>query len=737
MKRIITPLLLLLACTLCLTAKNSVTKSHQTTTIFVSPEGNDNALGNETSPLRTLNAALQKARQIRSSRCLADTLTIQLTEGTWNFSQPIHLKKEDSGTAASPLCIKGCGMDKTRLSAGIEVSGFTQADGGMWQLDISKWNPFGCDVPQLYVNGQRAICARTPNSLEFLKTGKAEEMIVDSTNKKIPNHIGLAITRVHIPAEGVEALQKVSPSPSSMRIAFLHAWDLTRRQVLSYNIADSTLYVTGKPQQPWNHIDRPQQAWDIDRISDCQFYFENDLSFLDVPGEYFYDSKKKLLYYIPREGENIATAKAIIPALPQILIVEGDDEGKVENINFEDISFCYTRYDYPFQGDEPSQGAARQNASIELNFAKRVNFNRCEITHTGNWAISYGNACFSNNVQSCYLHDLGGGGLHIGTMDIPKDEDKYLSRFNNFDNNILRSGGRVFPTAVGIMLFNASDNNITHNDISDFYYTGVSVGWVWGYAHSPAQRNIVNYNHIHHIGWAVLSDMGGVYTLGDARGSQVCYNHVHHIYSLGYGGWGLYTDEGTTGIRIENNLVHHCKSSGFHQHYGKDNLISNNIFVNNIRAQLEVTRKEPDHLPFTFTHNIIQYEQGNMYGINWHIVNFKSDENLYWNTRGEVTWNDTTFVKWQKQTGKDLHSIIADPQFKDIENGDYTIGNTEAAEKIHFKPFDYTKAGVYGDNEWKRLSQFDAATHALYQSIVDRKEQQFQEYQLRKQQKKK
>jgi len=305
------------------------------------------------------------------------------------------------------------------------------------------------------------------------------------------------------------------------------------------------------------------------------------------------------------------------------------------------------------------------------------------------------------------MHDLGAGGIKIGETILRESADE-ISKYISVENNIITDGGHIFPCAVGIIIFHASDNSLIHNEISNLRYSGISAGWIWGYATSPSKRNIIRFNHIHHLGWGELCDMGGVYTLGASEGTVVSDNLIHHVYSYDYGGWGLYTDEGSYGITMENNLVYACKNSGFHQHYGKENIIRNNIFAFNVIAQLQATRVE-EHRSISFTNNIIYFARGTLLTSNWHKFNLLTDYNCYFDTRTtDVRFADKSFAEWQK-SGKDIHSVVADPLFADPENFDFRIASQKVARKIGFKPFDYTKAGVYGDPEWIKKAKLDDA----------------------------
>lgn len=674
--------------------------------IYVSPDGDDRNPGTDTQPVATLTAARDRIRSYRKQNpSVQEVLRVIIRKGEYLMPETLDLSLEDSGDESSALVFAG--EDGVTFYGGIYLNKFEKVNDYLWKVDVPEARRYKWRFEQLFVNGQRATRAQTPDHTFYNPVAVQETVLVDlpeSTPK-------LAVQQVKIPEEAARWIRDLSDDDlKDVVITFYHKWDNTRKPILYYNAADTSVYISGKGMQPWNRIDR-----------NSLFILENIRSALDTPGEWFLD-RSGTLYYYPRPGETIENTRAMAPLLDKFITVCGDAKSgrRVRNIRFENLTFRVSGFKMPPDGVDAMQAAAPIGAAIELDFASNISFVNCEVAGTGNSGIWYRRACDNGLVEHCYLHDLGASAIKIGET-VLRENPEEVTHHIKVVNNIARSGGHIFPCAVGMIIFHGSDNELLHNEIADFKYSGVSVGWVWGYTPSPSKRNRIEFNHIHHLGWGVLSDMGGVYTLGASQGTSVSNNVIHHVYSLDYGGWGLYTDEGSQGIVMENNLVYNCKSAGFHQHYGKENVIRNNIFVNSIKSQLQGTRVEK-HLSFSFIHNILYYNNGTLLSSNWADMDILSDYNSYWDTRTkDILFGKKTFAEWKK-SGKDVHSVIADPMFADIENFDFRIKNKKLIHRINFKPFDYSKAGVYGSEEWIRKAQMDKSLSVAFDKLVEEHE---------------
>ncbi len=275
---------------------------------------------------------------------------------------------------------------------------------------------------------------------------------------------------------------------------------------------------------------------------------------------------------------------------------------------------------------------------------------------------------------------------------------------NVVSNNYIHDGGILFAGAIGVWVGHASDNEISHNEICDLNYTGISVGWSWGYGETKHHRNEIAYNHLHHLGRGVLGDMGAIYTLGISPGTKLHHNLIHDIWCYdAVGAGGIYPDEGSSQIVIENNVVYRTYSGGLTFHYGKDDTVRNNIFAYGYGQQVVRGRNE-EHIAFNFERNIVYFNSGRVWAAGGPNRNWRADANLYWDTTGSPLrfLNDLSLEEW-RALGFDRKSVVADPLFVAPARGDFRLKPNSPALKLGFKPIDIREAGLIGSPEWVSL----------------------------------
>lgn len=662
--------------------------------VFLSALGCDRTgNGTQESPYHSLNKALENRLGTGE-----DTLFVEVASGDYFMNTPLAI----SQATTRPVVIRAQGKQKPRFIGGVALKNWEKSDNGIYRTFIPEVLKYGFTFEQFYVNGHRATLARTPNEGFFQVKGVKETVI--EKGQRFPK---FAVQRITSKASDMESFSELPKDAlKDLKARFYHHWDITQKPVYYMNTDSAAFYLSGEGLKPWNPVRKG-----------ARYFFYDYFKALDTPGEWFLDRKSGYLYYYPKAGENMDTAECIAPALKQLVVLKGDAGEAVENISFEGLSFQYTSYIMPATGNEPMQAAARIEAAVEFDFVRNISLNDCELMHTGAYGLWIRRACYQNTVDHCYLADLGAGGIKVGETVLRKDNLPVTSH-NVINNCIITDAGSVFPCAVGIPMFHTAHNKVTHNEISNLRYSGISVGWVWGYGFSPSVDNLVAYNHIHHIGWGEMSDMGAVYTLGKSYGTRIVNNVIHDVVSYDYGGWGLYTDEGSTDVEMSSNLVYRCKSGGFHQHYGEKNRIENNIFAFGHFFQSQMTKVEK-HLSFSFKHNIIVQDRGETLKGPWDKGLIDMDNNAYWAYKGDLSFNKMNFKEWQKL--KDKHSVVRDPKFADPYADDFHFRSKAVARKIGFKVFDYTQAGVYGSDAWKNKAKLsDEIKEEFKKAVSDR-----------------
>ena len=656
--------------------------------LHVSPKGDDHASGKADAPFASLDGARLAIRTL--PRPLTEPVHVIFAEGTYRLTAAVAFDAKDSGEDGKLISYEAAPGATVVISGGKELPPFTSGKDGRWTVQT----PAGTEsFEQLWVGDLRATRARTKNpGIHYVRSVESEAPIPGGAPAS-----GFTEQTIRVDPKELAAFGEVSPAEAQDAVVtFYHKWDSTRSRVESANSADGTLKVRGPAQKANTAFDHL-----------TGMVIENLLSLLDEPGEWFL-SRGGELTYLPRTGEAIQTSQATYPVAEKLLTFAGQPSAPVAHLAFRGLRFSHAKGLPSLATATPNQSAVRTvDGVITLEHARQVSFTGCELSHIGSYGFSLRQGCREVTIEKCLIADLGAGGIKVGSLNDEAKPENHASH-NRVHNNIIRDGGVIFPCAVGVWIGSSSDNEVTHNEISDFFYSAVSVGWRWGYAPSNAKRNKVEWNHLHHLGKGLLSDMGGVYTLGPSEGTSVSHNLIHHVTCFTYGGWGLYTDEGSTGITMEGNVTYDTTDGGFHQHYGKDNVIRNNVFAFSEEFQVKRARAE-EHLSFTFEKNIVIFDRGELLGPGWTgtTANFLNKSNVYWDASARpVTFTEKklSFADWQKK-GQDVDSVIADPLFVDPTQRDFRLKPGSPALALGIKSIDVSSMGVLRDDPvWRKLA---------------------------------
>lgn len=633
--------------------------------------------------ISTLSAVRDAVRRARAGG-EAGPIMVRVADGVYPLGEPVVFEPQDSNVSyeAAPGA-------KPVFDGGRKITGFVAGPNGVWTTKIDPaWR-----FEALWVNGKRAVRARTPNEGFIQATGQPSRPLPDIPLAGTPSKTLLSIA----PGDA-KILQGLGGDElHDVNTVVYHSWDVSRLRLAGARVEDGTLQFTGGVRdffalEPWHRL-----------------HFENLRAALDAPGEWFL-ARDGTLSYLPRPGEKPETAEVWAPVAPQWLLFQGDaaKEKLVEKLSFRGLTFRGQSYALPDKGVHFGQAESGLLGAIEATGTRALTFENCEFTGTLTHAIRIKRGCSDVTVRQCFLRDLGAGGIYIGDPAVSQPGPDHTHHVT-VENCIIHTGGRYFMAGIGVLVFHASDVAIRHCDIADFFYSAISTGWTWGYKPTTCARIVVENCHLHHLGWAVLSDMGGVYTLGPQPGSFIRGCHIHDIGCASYGGWGMYNDEGSTGIVWENNLVHSTQSAGYHQHYGRGNIVRNNIIANCAEEHVRYSRPE-DFFAFAFERNIVLLGDGRLFmhvDKNWDNGRVYLNDNVYWRPGGTIpefagkTWADWQFL------GRDTTSVVADPLFVTPEKGDWTLKPESPALKLGFRPFDWKQAGVTGDAAWRQLASTD------------------------------
>lgn len=389
-------------------------------TIYVSTTGNDNGTGTESDPFLTIDRAREEVRKFNQD--MKGDICVYLRSGVYRQSETLTFKPEDSGSNGYYVRYMSYPGETVTVSGGKPVTGWKKTNGNIWSAPVA-----GVDyVRTLDVNGRAGRRAQTEEmvSLDELfavkDSGYTSDGIVTKGGAKYASYTN---------AEDIQ-------------LFFSRAWKafLLNVEKIEATGDNCRFYM----EQPFfEEATTPGPTHYVNPGN--RFVLINAFEELDTPGEFYYNRKTAMLYYMPREDEDMSTAEVEVPMIQTLLSVSGEHSGnKVKNIAFDSLTFAHTIWNrgasHSIVGDQaqwytPHKDDVKKNpgyyqvpANIVLDRAEKIFFTNNIIRDMGAVGIGLVEGVYNCQFVGNVFCDIADSAMTVGTMDQPYQDKVYVGR---------------------------------------------------------------------------------------------------------------------------------------------------------------------------------------------------------------------------------------------------------------------------------------------------------------------
>ncbi|MCA8989232.1 MAG: right-handed parallel beta-helix repeat-containing protein, partial [Planctomycetaceae bacterium] len=521
----------------------------------------------ETGALLKTMAELRELRQ----QGLTDPVVIQIPSGTYRLTEPLQLTAAD---VESGLKFLATGNEPVVFSGARLLNAAGRTERGLVRYAVPEGINWEVLPRLLLVEGQIMTPGRYPDQ-GYLRIEKA-----------LPDRR----SGFTIPADSPEV--QIRPA-TGYDLIFLHDWSSSRIPVKQYDSSTRTLTTTGPIGCEASH-------YAIDHFeAHPRYYLEGHPAFVNLPGEWYADQETREILVKPFSDE--ADPIVELPLLTTLIEATGQEDKPLSGLIFQGIVFSGTGFPMPPGGYAAAQASMHEprdtsgarltknrpmlDAAVTISIARHCRFLNCQFVQLGGTGLWIGSRSRECVVQRCKFSRIGGNGLNIGEDNSRHVNGKVwfsaapeqIPTGNRIEQCEIADCGVVLPGAVGIWAPLHRELQIVQNHLHDCPYTGISLGWMWNDSVTPAGGNVISGNHIEYV-MQVLSDGGGIYTLGRQPDSIIENNRIHDI-PLNAGraeSNGMFLDEGSTGFVIRGNEIRRITKSPLRFHRAGQNTASGN-----------------------------------------------------------------------------------------------------------------------------------------------------------------